>query len=248
MINDNGLLSNSVCFWHCKKIFELHARPATFPISVKSINCKFFHLLKREPANIRQPSELSRGKLAVIKFAFTVSAFGRVWLLFSEKASPFRWHFESWSNNSWRILPFLEPADHFLFIRPRERIFSLSNGGQWVVDFVYVSASDFSLSFSSSKSKHVRLRWYHNTCIATCTVVKRNTLLLGREGGGGATFYDVTRFVSSGLSAWEELSGNSVIFKTASSLPIFAKRVYRLPLIRRAILRRRISSRPFVNG
>lgn len=91
-----------------------------------------------------------------------------------------------------------------------------------------------SLSLSSSKSKHVRFRWYHNTCIATCTVVKRNTLLLGREGGGGATFYDVTRFVSSGLSAWEELSGNSVIFKTASSLPIFAKRVYRLPLIARS--------------
>lgn len=68
----------TLCVSGTKKIFELHARPATFPISVKSINCKFFHLLKRESANIRQPSELSRGKLAVIKFAFTVSAFGRV--------------------------------------------------------------------------------------------------------------------------------------------------------------------------
>lgn len=48
-----------------------------------------------------------------------------------------------------------------------------------------------------------------------------------------------------------ELSEKSVIFKTASSQlchPIFVKRVYRLPLIRYAILSHWISSRPFANG
>lgn len=111
---------------------------------------------------------------------------------------------------------------------------------------MYVSAV---ISLSLSLEKQTRLRGII-TRIATCTVVEGKE----HEGKGTRYFWGGQRVLRchavrfEWLVSREELSGNSVIFKTASGLPIFAKRVYRLPLIRRAILRRRISSRPFVNG
>lgn len=85
-------------------------------------------------------------------------------------------------------------------IYPRKES-SLSNGGQWVVDFVYVSAV-ISLSLSLVFEKQTRLRGII-TRIATCTVVegKEHEGKGTRYFWGGNGFYDVTRFVSSGLSA-----------------------------------------------